>query len=89
MVLDSRRIAGAALQYKMSVVYGTLERAPSGAYNTVVWLEEDQLFRYRKTHIHWTENFSPGSDFPVFRSSLVSAGALVCFDLGFPEAART
>lgn len=87
--VDSQRIAGEAYQHKMSVVYGSLEPSPTGAYNTVVWLEEDKMFRYHKTHVHWTENFTPGESFPVFESNLAKAGALVCFDLAFPEAART
>lgn len=86
---DSRRIGGSAALHRMGVVYGTLEKSATGAYDTVVWLEAENLFRYRKTHIHWTENFTPGESFPVFESRLASAGALVCFDLGFPEAVRT
>lgn len=86
---DSERLANAAAPYKMVVVYGTLEKSPTGAHNTVVWLEDEKLFRYRKTHIHWTENFTHGNSFPVFGSRLAPAGALICFDLAFPEAART
>ncbi|RMI27541.1 MAG: carbon-nitrogen hydrolase family protein [Calditrichaeota bacterium] len=87
---DSRRLAEAAGKYNMMVVYGTLEQGPHGlAYNTAVCLEGGQLHRYHKTHVHWTENFAPGSDLAVFSTRWGRIGMLICFDLGFPEAART
>ncbi|RMD92804.1 MAG: carbon-nitrogen hydrolase family protein [Calditrichaeota bacterium] len=85
----SRNLAREARNYNLAVVYGMLEKAPHGAYNTVVWLEKDLLFRYRKTHVHWNEKFTPGEEFPLFPSHLGTCGALVCFDLAFPETART
>ncbi|NIR48281.1 carbon-nitrogen hydrolase family protein [candidate division KSB1 bacterium] len=87
---DSRRIAQAAEVYGLAVVYGTLEKTADGrAYNSTVWLENGHFFFYRKTHIHWTENFVAGDSLAVFTSRIAKSGALICFDLGFPEAART
>ncbi|MFQ5561887.1 MAG: carbon-nitrogen hydrolase family protein, partial [Nitrospinota bacterium] len=83
------KLQSIASLHSISVVFGTLVKAGQRAYNAVIWLEGDQLFRYNKTHVHWTENFIPGDDFPVFESELTKAGALSCFDLGFPEASRS
>ncbi len=86
---DSRRILELGQRYQIAVVYGTLERSSDGVFNSAVWTEHDKLFRYHKTHIHWTENFTPGEDFPVFESRLAKAGIVICFDLAFPEAVRS
>ncbi|HVM46055.1 MAG TPA: carbon-nitrogen hydrolase family protein, partial [Candidatus Thermoplasmatota archaeon] len=44
---------------------------------------------YAKTHVHWSEAFEPGTDFPVVRAFRVPLGMLICFDAAFPEVPRT
>ncbi len=84
---DSRLLMDAAARHNMAVVYGTLLRDKSGAYNAAVWVENDTCFVYRKTHVHWSEAFLPGAELCGFDSRLVTAAVLICFELAFPEAA--
>jgi predicted amidohydrolase len=45
---------------------------------------------YRKVH-RWSAErvyFTPGSDFPVFRTKFGTIGLGICYDLEFPEPAR-
>lgn len=45
---------------------------------------------YRKTHLWGAEGqyFSTGPAFPVFDTPIGKIGMLICYDIGFPEAAR-
>lgn len=49
------------------------------------------LGTYRKTHLFDTEKktFTPGSEFKVIPSSLGNIGLMICFDVEFPEIARS
>ncbi|MCI8633527.1 MAG: acyltransferase [Lachnospiraceae bacterium] len=46
---------------------------------------------YSKCHLFETERlyFQPGNEFPVYETRLGKIGIMICFDAGFPEAART
>ncbi|WP_163969690.1 carbon-nitrogen hydrolase family protein [Oceanobacillus halotolerans] len=46
---------------------------------------------YRKVHLYDKEKevFTPGDDFFVFDSAIGKIGIMICFDLDFPETART
>lgn len=45
---------------------------------------------YSKCHLYDAERlyFQPGQEFPVFETKLGKIGIMICFDAGFPEAAR-
>jgi predicted amidohydrolase len=51
-------------------------------------LTGNDLRVYRKTHVHWTEPFTPGDELPVWPTPFGKAGMLICFDLSFSEPAR-
>jgi (R)-amidase len=48
------------------------------------------LLRYRKTHLWASDDgvFTPGDRFEVCRWNGLTVGALICFDIEFPETAR-
>lgn len=65
----------------------------SGAIFDTAFLVSPQglLGRYRKVH-RWgrePEFFTPGEAFPVFETPWGRVGLLICYDVGFPEAARS
>ena len=75
------------------LVAGLLEYAAGSCYNTAVLVGPEGLVgSYRKAHLfgpekRWSE---PGrSGFSVFEVHGVRVGLLICYDLRFPEAART
>ena len=96
-------LRGLAARYGISIVAGMHERIPGErrACNTIVVLgpdpERDLVAAYRKQHLYDAFGFKE-SDFlcagplgePVtFEVDGVSVGLLTCYDLRFPEAART
>jgi predicted amidohydrolase len=59
-------------------------------YNSVALLTADRVVGvYRKTHNQgeWPY-FNPGQELPVFETPVGRVGALICYDICFPEAAR-
>jgi predicted amidohydrolase len=92
----------AAAQTNAFVVAGTFEPAEDGVrvYNTVVVVGPGGLVaRYRKVHLYdalgWceSERVRPGaadaSNAPVVEVGELSLGVMTCYDLRFPESART
>jgi N-carbamoylputrescine amidase len=73
------------------LVGGLLEREGDALYNSSVLLGPSVLERYRKTHLWDREKllYEPGRELPVFDTPLGRIGILVCYDVWFPEAART
>ncbi len=75
-------------------ILGFLERSTDGGvYNSalVVSGTEEMEHLYRKTHLPvlGVDRFvSRGDDLPVFHASGLNLGALICYDVRFPEAAR-
>ena len=69
------------------------ERSGSQHYICAALIDHDGRMagRYRKTHLYPGEErlFTPGDHLPVFETSLGRLGVLICYDLEFPEAART
>ena len=80
--------------FGMVVVIGFIE-AGSGyeVYNSVALLEPGKPIRiYRKVHLPelGVDNYvTPGDQLPVFETKLGKLGILICYDMRFPEAART
>jgi N-carbamoylputrescine amidase len=73
------------------VVGGLLERERDTLYNSAVLLGPGVIGRYRKTHLWDREKllYEPGRELPVFDTSVGRIGLLICYDVWFPEAART
>jgi predicted amidohydrolase len=87
-------IAKYAQQGKLNVVVGIAERTESGALfdSAVLFNREGQMLgTYRKSHTYPpTESiFRRGEQLPIFRTDFGTVGLLICYDLEFPETART
>jgi omega-amidase len=75
-------------QTRIAVVLGAVEKEGDHTYDSAYLLEYDKVHRYRKTHVHWTEDFKPGDRLEVFSTSLCKLGMLVCYDSTFIETSR-
>ncbi|WP_051331105.1 carbon-nitrogen hydrolase family protein [Aneurinibacillus terranovensis] len=88
-------LAAEAKKHGIYLVYGGLERNPSGdkPYNTVWMIGPDGslVHTYRKVHLTEFETpcYQPGDRFSVVKTDLGTVGVLICWDMAFPEAART
>ncbi|CAN5540098.1 nitrilase family protein [soil metagenome] len=87
------RLISACREYDMHIVFGIAESNGDKLYNSSALLGPDgHLGTYRKLHLWNRENtvFSPGDlGLPVFETPLGTIGILICYDIWFPEAART
>lgn len=95
-----QEVARAAVEHRLHVVMGMLERAPGEAfraYNTAVLLSPagDRLAVYRKVHLYdsfdgrESERVVPGTTQPpVAATPLGRLGLQICYDLRFPEWSR-
>jgi predicted amidohydrolase len=90
-----QQLAALARQADIALLYGYPERAADGrVYNAVQLLDRDgrALLNYRKTHLFGELDralFSPGDEhFPVVELDGWRLGALICYDLEFPENTR-
>ncbi|MCQ6562957.1 nitrilase-related carbon-nitrogen hydrolase [Paenibacillus mendelii] len=84
----------AAKVYRINIVLPLVFKKPmSGVvYNSAVVINRngDVVGEHSKTHL-WDEEkkyFSSGDDYPVFELDCGRIGVLICYDAGFPEAAR-
>jgi predicted amidohydrolase len=75
-------------QTRVAVVFGAVEKEGQSSYDSAYLLEYDKIHRYRKTHVHWTEDFKAGDRLDVFGTSLGKLGMLVCYDSTFIETSR-
>lgn len=75
------------------IAYGFALREGARVYNAAAFLDSSGacIGLYRKTHLFDLERelFSAGDALPVFDTPLGRVGMLICWDLSFPEAART
>ena len=87
------RIASICKELNTFVVCGMLEKSGSQLFNTAVLIGPDGLIgSYRKVHLPYlgVDRFTTPGDrpFEVFEAAGVRIGMLICYDGGFPEAAR-
>lgn len=87
------RIRDATRQAEVGVVIGFAERDGSRFFNTAAFIDDkgSVAMRYRKTHL-WASDvgvFEPGDHFDVCEFRGVRLGLLICYDIEFPETART
>ena len=88
-----------AREHKVNLVTGSFaEAAPDGrAYNTTLVFDRQgsMLGHYRKAHLmeglafYEPEFVAPGDSLCVLDTDLARIGVMVCFDLRFPEMARS
>lgn len=89
----TRTLAEAARKHGMYVAGCLYEQKPEGIYNTVAIFDRngDLLGRYHKVHLAPGEEevALPGHEYPVFATDSGKLGAVVCYDLNFPETVRS
>lgn len=96
-----RELARTARRHRIALVAGVVETTeePGKAYNTLVAFGPDgaRLAFYRKIHLFDAQGFGestfikpgPSTSPVVFESGGVSYGLMTCYDLRFPELARS
>jgi predicted amidohydrolase len=87
------RVAALCAELKTGVVFGMIEKSGADIFNTAVLIGPDGLIgSYRKVHLPYlgVDRFTTPGDrpFEVFEFGKVRIGMLICYDGGFPEAAR-
>lgn len=90
-------IRSLAVEKQLTVLLGLSERVDERIYNTVAVLGGGgaQVPRYRKTHlvsiqpIEEQRYLTPGDALGLFDLGDVTAGILTCYELRFPEVARS
>jgi predicted amidohydrolase len=85
-----RRSAGEA---SLALIVGLAEHTAGGVANSAVCIDESGELAgiYRKTHLFGAESdaYVAGDRLNVFTLGGRSVGVMICFDLEFPEVART
>ena len=81
-----KRIADLAAELRIHLSVSFAERRGSQVYNSVaVFSPEGKLvLHYSKTHTKGEAFNTPGTHFPVAKTSLGTLGALICYDRRFP-----
>jgi len=73
--------------------FGEVKETDNKVYNAAVLYDRsgDKLGSFHKTHGFGLEKkyFAEGWQYPVFNTTIGKVGILICYDAGFPEAART
>ena len=70
------------------VVLGQLQRQGDLYLNLATYVDQHGPQSYAKTHVHWTENFSPGGKLKVLATPLGPLGLNICYDSAFSEVWR-
>lgn len=86
-----------AKENSIAIVAGISDREGDSIFNAQVLVDScgDVIGKYRKTHLVTAAPldervcFSPGKEFVVCKMSDVNIGLSICYDLRFPEMART
>jgi len=83
-----------AKEHDLYVVAGLLERVGPLVYNTAVLVGPggELVGKYRKTCLPREEiagGVAPGQEYPVFETRFGKVGLMVCWDVHFPEVARS
>lgn len=94
---SAQRIAALARRLGIAIAYGYAERERAGGsiFNAVQVLDAEghSLARYRKTHLFGPAEraaYAPGESFAApFTLGGFRLGLLICYDIEFPECART
>lgn len=76
------------------IIAGLYERHNHIVYNTAVLIDRNGKIvgTYRKTHLpreEWEKGITPGNEYPIFQTDICKIGIIICWDLQFPEPART
>lgn len=71
-----------------AAVVGALEIVEGKYYNCAFYIDENKIDRYIKTHVHWTEHFTPGDQLRCIDTRIGRLGMMICFDSAFTEIGR-
>lgn len=82
------RIQEVCKEVDAAVVVGALEVINEKHYNCAFYIDENKIDRYIKTHVHWTEHFTPGDQLRCIDTRMGKLGMLICFDTAFTEVSR-
>ena len=86
-------MARIAREGDVAVIFGMPERVPGGVANSAVCVDRrgNVAGSYRKTHLFGDERgaFVAGDELLVVELDGIKAGLLICFDVEFPEVARS
>lgn len=90
---EVRAVARAARENDTAVIVGAPERLPDGIANSAICVDRDGnvLACYRKAHLFGEEQgaFVAGEELVIVEIGGVEVGLLICFDVEFPEVARS
>jgi N-carbamoylputrescine amidase len=85
------RVAAIAKKYHMYVIAPLCERVGDKVYNTSVIFDRDGkiMGKYRKTVFPVMESwlFTPGNEYPVFKTDFGTIAIATCWEITFPEIA--
>lgn len=79
--LPARRLASEG----PAVIFGEIREHGGRISNLATFADARGTLSYAKSHVHWTEAFTPGYEFPVADTPLGPTGMLICFDAAFAE----
>ncbi len=87
-------LGGIARKYNLYIVAGVLERNGDTVFNTAVLIDRSGNLagKYRKVSLPQEEidgGITPGDSFSVFDTDFGRIGLMICWDVTFPEPART
>jgi predicted amidohydrolase len=90
----TRYLGDLARKYHMYIIAGILEHDGEVVYNTAVLLDRtgNLAGKYRKLSLPREEiegGVTPGNSLPVFTTDFGKIGIMICWDVTFPETART
>lgn len=95
-----KKIKEICKENEMNLVVGVYEKikGKSKIYNTIIYVDRTGEIKitYRKTHLYDAFNFresdiyeASDNDFPTFELGHFKLGLMVCYEIRFPEIART
>jgi predicted amidohydrolase len=88
------RLSSSAKAQSLWVVAGIAEKDGEDLYNTAIVLNPEGVVhaRYRKIHLYYPSGegiFKPGDDLVTFVIKDFRIGLMICYDVRFPELARS
>ena len=90
---ETANIGHTAQDNSTAIVFGAPERVPGGCANSALCIDQcgKVVGSYRKTHLFGDETkaFIAGDELMIFNINDVQVGIMICFDVEFPEVART
>ncbi len=87
-------LGSVAAKHNLYIVAGLLEKEGDVVYNTAVLIDRQGKLagKYRKVSLPREEidgGITPGNSFPVFDTDFGKIGMMICWDVTFPDAAKT